>query len=233
MADAAKAGLVASVCRSHSRTKSWFLTSAGGETLGTTKPMNMNATIAMGPTAAHLGVVNQMGVAVTSTLGPTAEVTWNHEEPLPLGSGRYLRPDAVLSVLAQIDRELVGGEWFIEADRGTESITTLVDKLANYITYHAYRATIPGDRTPTDLHWRTRFRSWPQILFVFDCNRAQARIERLAAWARDDRRLEKHWNKLRVSALSIEDLANLHTRTSLLGIPNLDRYPLIATAKQR
>ncbi len=133
----------------------------------------------------------------------------------------------MLTVLTQRGGDLLGAEWFVEADRGTESIGTLVDKLVNYNSYRNYRPTIPGDRDRAELHWRIRFRSWPRILFVFDCPRVQTRIQRLAAWAGSDPRLQPHWNSLNVSAVSVEDLADL-TSESALAIPTLERHSWLA-----
>jgi len=229
LAKAGADGLIEHVCLNRSVEKTWFLTAAGREAVAdiNPNPLKMTAAKATGPTAAHLGLVNTIGVTATSLLGADAEVTWTHEEPLPLGSGRYLRPDAVLSLLIQQRSELVGGQWFIEADRGTEAIGILVDKLANYVTYHQYRPTTPGVRTPAEQHWRMRFRTWPHILFVFDCERTQSRIERLAAWAGSDPRLQKHWNTLSVSAIAATNLDNLTSPTALLQIPTLEHHPLI------
>ncbi len=232
LAGAAADGLLKHVHLSRSREKSWYLTPTGFDAIAgiNTNPLKMTEAIATGPTAAHLGVVNTFGIGATETLGPDAEVTWRHEEPLPLGSGRYLRPDAVLSVLTQQGAELVGGEWFIEADRGTEAIGILVAKLANYLTYRNYRPSHPGERTQAELHWRTRFRSWPQILFVFDCPRAETRIQRLAAWAGSDPRLKLHWNKIGVTAIALDNVAHLGTTNPLIAIPTLERHQWIGSA---
>lgn len=228
LAKAADHGLIDDVCLTPwSQEKSWFLTPVGFDAVGAANPLKMTRAIALGPMTAHLGVVNNFGICATETLGADAEVSWAHEEPLPLGSGRYLRPDAVLSVLTQQGGELVGGEWFIEADRGTESIGTLVDKIANYLTYYTYRPNIPGERTVPELHWRTRFRSWPQLLFVFDCPRAHNRIERLAAWAGSDPRMQTHWNKLAVAAIAAENLHKLSHPDALTRIPAGDQVPWI------
>jgi len=228
LAKAEKAGLVTSVSRTRGPEKSWYLTSGGFEAVAGTisNPLKMNAAIATGPTAAHLGVVNALGVRVTEALGLAAEVSWTHEQPLPLGSGRYLRPDAVLNVLTQQGGELVGGQWFVEADRGTESTGTLVDKLVNYLTYRNYRPTAPGDRTKAELHWRTRFRDWPDIMFAFDCPRAEKRIQRFSAWAGNDPRLEPHWGKLNVAAIA--SVVDVDPTKPLLQIPTLSRKPWLA-----
>jgi len=223
-------GLIDFVNRTRNVERTWFLTPKGCEAVEgvNPNPIKMTPAKASGPTTAHLGLVNAIGIAAVQELGADAEVTWTHEEPLPLGSGRYLRPDAVLSVLVQHRNQLIGGQWFIEADRGTESVSILVDKLANYLAYHQYRPSVPGDRSRADQHWRKRFRSWPKILFVFDCKNPQARIERFAAWAAGDPRLEKHWGTLDIAGLAASDLEHMTSPKALLRIPTLERHDWIS-----
>lgn len=204
------------------REKSWHLTEAGFDAIAglVSNPMPMNARKAAGPLRAHLNVVNSFGASLTEAFGMNADVSWSHEEPLAIGGGRYLRPDALLTLMVQEDRSLVGGEWFIEADRGTEAINTLVEKLVAYRTYQQYRPSLPGQRDKGELQWKGRFRAWPPVLFVFDCPRAEHRLNRFAAWARDDPRLLPHWADLPVFAITevaagvATELVRIPTRTT-------------------
>lgn len=214
--------IIGSVRLGFGSSMAWFLTDQGAR-MCDGDPMRMDEIIARGPKSAHLRLVNRFGVAAHAAFrgDGAGEVGWEHELALPLGTGRYLRPDALMSINVSTDTAIVGRQWFVEADRGTEATSRLVDKLAAYVEYLEYRPGAPGVKDVA-AHWKHRFRAFPGVLFVFDCDRPNHRIARLSAWAQDDPRLRPHWRNLRVEAISVDQLASpadLATKPIAISIP--------------
>lgn len=200
-------GLVDSVRPASSGESRWYLTALGVEaTAGRVEePVDMTAGIAVGALAPHLWSVNQFGITVVEAMRCESEgsADWKHEVQLPLGSGRSLRPDAILSVLYEDAHEATrSGLWFVELDRGTEQIGRLVDKVVNYLAYREHKSASgrSNDSRLEELDWRRRFRSWPTITFVFDCGNARRRMEHLADQLAADPRLAGHLHLLPIIA---------------------------------
>ncbi len=221
--------MVASITRDSTRRKTWFLTAAGVDAMKPVlpEPMRMSPLIATGPTSAHLDGTNEVGLAAIKAVGAD-QVSWNHEEALPLGSSKWIRPDAVLTATVVDGPTLRGGQWFVEFDRGTEAIGVLADKVANYLTYRSYRPNTMAKNNNTDLHWKQRFREWPTIMFVFEGHRAERRIEDLAAWIETDPRLTGRLSKLPIIATPHTHIAHAFTDPrGFVTLPHLDPRPWI------
>ena len=162
----------------------WFLTPDGHGEAAATSPLRPRTYI-LPPNSVsrHLIGTNNVGAALSRTASTydDDDCDWEVEVAHPYGPGRVVIPDAVLHyTFYRTDGRPGHLTLFIEYDRGTEPIHTLVEKLTAYMQYRTYSGPPPkkGDTTirPT-LDWQRKYAVFPLTLFVFD-NMSPAKAQR-------------------------------------------------------
>lgn len=182
----------------------WFLTGLGAEMaeLAGDVPVRkyrMSAHAAASGHAKHLMAVNDVGVALTEAAIVAGDDfdwrRWQHEISHSYGRAAddRLSVDAVVTYDVVTDAGVVTERRFIEVDRGTEDIHTLVEKV------HAYRRFSRWEpkRSDAESHlaktaWKRTYQSFPGVVFVFVGLAAPAAVRRatdLANFCAVDQRL--------------------------------------------
>jgi Replication-relaxation len=164
--------------------KLWFVTQAGAEAVESiANRAELRRKViapeqAAGPLQAHTLAVNEVGVAFVRAarerapdeFGPLA---WHNEIAHPIGPrpGRrgveMLIADAVLSYMRWAPDGRVCLDWaFVELDRATMALETLVAKLGRYVRLYEYAG--PADRRRSGLGalWQEHYPDFPALLVV-------------------------------------------------------------------
>ena len=219
----------------------WFLTGMGAtlaEAAGDvrTRDFRMDAHRAVTGVARHLLAVNDIGVALTAAARRFGDEfdhrSWRHEVAHDCGPAAtdVLIADAVLTYDVW-DAQDVSSQWrFLELDRGTQSVHTLVEKLRAYAALHDYA---PSRRKDTShlprTGWRRLYAAFPGVLFVL-ADQAPDEVDRrltsLAGFVATDPVLTRA-DKLRITATSLRELTDQGPFAPVFRrIPSLERVPL-------
>lgn len=218
------AGLAQSIrSRQRASQQLWFLTPAGHDALdgaprGDQRRIQITPETAAGVLRAHTAAINDVGIAFTAAArhrddecGPGA---WRHEVAHPINlaalegrrGGEYVIADAVLRYTRlEGDGGIGMRTWFVELDRATMPLETLLEKLRRYARLSTFTAT--GDLQPA---WRRTYPTLPSLLLVF-ADRDRAALERrrgnVLALAAADGEISAATD-LRVRAALLEDLTD-------------------------
>jgi hypothetical protein len=185
--------------------KLWFVTEAGAdavEAVGGRAELRRKVLPpeqAAGPLQAHTLAVNEVGVAFVRAarerppdeFGPLA---WRNEIAHPIGPPPGRRRAEMLIADAVLSYEEVEAEStrfhtaFVELDRATMAIESLVAKLGRYVRLETYRGS-GRRRDPLKPLWRECYAYFPAVLVVL-ANGSSRRLERrrtlvLALWQHD------------------------------------------------
>ncbi len=161
----------------------------------------------------HLQGTNTVGVAFSQLAAtyPDDECSWEVEVGHPYSENQSLATDAVIHYAVDFGPAGVGSiVRFIEFDRGTEPIQTLVAKLKAYMQLRYY--TPPKkktDNTPRpQFLWQNWYTGFPPTLFVFDNNMlpeaADRRGRHLCGAAEADQYIDDNQRLLSASYTSLE-----------------------------
>jgi len=151
----------------------WFVTAAAAAIEGgdaTVRPYRMTPLQATGTLQSHTLDVNEVGVSfVTAARRHGHDFTprdWHHEiahrTTDRAGAGRRsnLVVDALLTCTIWEEGQEAVVQRFLELDRATENVATLISKLRAYAALHAYEPKDPSHR------WKARYLSFPKVLLV-------------------------------------------------------------------
>ena len=187
---------LAHTARLHRGATSWGLTQHGHAVALATNRVRERRHVSIDSiaAAAHLHGINEACTA----LGQWAahyrdDYEWEVEVAHPYGKNRAVIADAVISysLWRPRDRTALTLRRFIEFDRGTETVSRLVDKLKAYLSVRTWRIDDKRDRRAKrpDYVWQDRYSMWPSILIVFgdmDEDAAERRAATLRLNAADD-----------------------------------------------
>lgn len=174
--------------RPPARQSLWFTTEAAAKAVEAadivSRPYRMDALRATGPLQPHTLGVNDVGVAFVAAARRLGhECTpwdWHHEvahrvsdRPRP-GFRADLVVDALLSCTIREQGQEAVILRFVEFDRATESVSTVIAKLRGYAAFHTYEPKTNGQ---SGLAWKARYMAYPKILLVL-AGRAEAALDR-------------------------------------------------------
>ena len=182
----------------------WFLTGLGAEMaeLGgdvTIRKFRMDLHRATSAHADHLMAANDLGVVLTQAARQHGDQfdhrRWHHEIAHRYGrsTNEQLSADAVVIYDVYGPGGVTSERRFIEIDRGTEPVHTLVDKVYAYKLYARWEPSRKDSEGHlAKLAWKRIYPTFPGVVFVFvDMTPAQAkaRSTELAHWCAADNRL--------------------------------------------
>lgn len=170
----------------------WFLTESGGRAVAGVSDNVTGLAPAVEQVAsvlqAHTRALNEVGVSFVRTARGMGDdclpLAWEHEVIHRMGgnqTGQVFRCDALLRYGLVGNKRASQRHYFIELDRGTETMDQLVDKLRRYAEYRTWvepdtePGTVPGGMEA----WRRRYPAFPRLLFVFAPSRQVEGAKRL------------------------------------------------------
>lgn len=206
--------------RPPARQSLWFTTEAAAKAVEAadivSRPYRMDALRATGPLQPHTLGVNDVGVAFVAAarrLGHECTPRdWHHEvahrvsdRPRP-GYRADLVVDALLSCTIREEAQEAVILRFIEFDRATESVATVVAKLRGYAAFLSYEPRTAGQ---TGLAWKARYMAFPKVLLVLG-GRSEAALDRrrdtLLQLCRADTVLARAGESLGISITTLQAL---------------------------
>ncbi|HVY77117.1 MAG TPA: replication-relaxation family protein [Solirubrobacterales bacterium] len=169
-----RAGLVAYAEARRAPRRLWFLTERGADYVLDASEVERRPKVlapeqAAGPLRAHTLAVNEVGISFLlaarergDDFGP---LSWRHEVAHPLNRGRgrarrSLIADAVLNYVRTDERHIVYEQRFVEVDRATLSVESLVAELARYGQLSSARGK------GSEPIWRSHYPSFPPVICV-------------------------------------------------------------------
>ncbi|MFC0429953.1 replication-relaxation family protein [Kutzneria buriramensis] len=220
----AAAELAASTPVQHERNaKAWWVTPAGRARVAAAlrpRAYVMTAGRADSNLQSHTLLANQIGVEFVrhgrARNVPISYLDWDNEIGHRVRDGESeasnlvsdLRIRFVLTDDADGDSGVV---CLIEADRGTETVLALTEKIRNYtrlLTYIPLEARRAGDTVP---NWRRHYRRFPRVLIVF-ADKAQSTLERraeqLLGFCAEDPYINQHLDRLGLLCTTMTQLTD-------------------------
>lgn len=190
-----EAGLVERVRSSRFGEYRYFLTAKGAELVD--RPSNVpvaNRRTLEGSGGKHLNAVVELGSFLAAEAARWRNdrfsyTSYRQEVSLRYGPHRddFLKVDAVVSYDEYHHGRIVTHTRLIELDRGTEPVTTLYQKVENYVQWAGYQPKRSTTNTAplAPKQWQRDFPGLdkpPRVVFVFDCDPqiARTRSEQLA-----------------------------------------------------
>lgn len=196
----------------------WFCTALGyelAESSGDVKIRSFRMTADKAVSAPkHLLAVNDVGIALTKTARRSEDefgcASWQHEIAHPYGHGKdVLISDAVLTYDAVRPDGVTAERRFIELDRGTEIVHTLVNKMVAYNDYFFWEPK----KTDATAHlprraWKRKYVAFPGVVFVFaglTANQAKRRTKNFAGFLANDPRFTSDVAAIAITVETLKD----------------------------
>jgi hypothetical protein len=152
-----------------------------------------------GASSAHTHALNETGIAFIKAARARGDecdaFSWRHEVAHPLTpphrsrDRQWLIADALLSYLEVQSRDSVLHQRFIELHLATSPVEQLAAKLGKYKLLHHCSGPADQRGAPAELGWRSRYRTFPQLLVVLagqEPSAAQRRIGHILLLWRTD-----------------------------------------------